>query len=266
MVRSIEIKSGKTNVLKSLFECISPFIKDTNILISKECIKISTIDQSKTSLTYIRLDASKFESYKCDKTVIIGINTRLLFKTLKTSNRREMITLYMNSTDDDHLGIELSESESLSTRYYMIPLLSLDDKIIQISNIEFDSIINIPTVQFQQIIKNIQLIEGKIIDIKSVGKQFIFECVDGEAVFKTVFNEIDENLVKRCENNVDIHFIKNSDNIVQGRFKLNIILNFIKASHLCDNMNIFLLNDRPLILEYNIADLGIMRCMISVEN
>ena len=247
MYRSIEIKSGKTNILKSLFECI----------------KISTMDASRTSLTYIKLDAPKFESYRCDKSVIIGINTKLLFKMLKTSNRRETITLYMNSNNDDHLFIELSENETSSSRTYKMHLLALEDKIIQVPDLEFDSIINIPTVQFQQIIKNIQLIEGKVIDIKSIGKQLIFGCVDGEADFKTVLNEIKDEYVKDSD---DVHFVKNSDNIVQGRFKLNIILNFIKASHLCDNMNILMLNDKPLILEYNIADLGTMRCMISQEN
>jgi hypothetical protein len=39
-------------------------------------------------------------------------------------------------------------------------------------------------------------------------------------------------------------------------------MNFIKASHLCENMNILLTNDKPLILEYYVADLGVMRFLL----
>ena len=73
--RIFEIKTLKSVILKNLFEVIKPYIKETNILINKDCIKISTLDVSKVSLTYIKLDANKFESYKCEKPVILGIDT-----------------------------------------------------------------------------------------------------------------------------------------------------------------------------------------------
>jgi hypothetical protein len=53
-----------------------------------------------------------------------------------------------------------------------------------------------------------------------------------------------------------------SNKIVQGRYNLSYLMYFIKASHLCDNLNILLSNDKPLILEYAVADLGIMRFLL----
>lgn len=268
--RVFELKTLKSIILKSLFETIKPYIKETNIVINKDGLKISTLDTSKISLTYIKLDAKKFESYYCERPVVVGIDTNTLFKTIKSANRRETITFYMDKNDEDKLGVELADPFMGKVKDYKIPMLALDDKVINISEMSFDYVINIPSVQFQQIIKDIQLLEGKIVEIKSVGKQLIFNCTDGLAEFKTAISEIDENLNKDQktllqQNGEDIRsikFEKTNDKIVQGRFKLNHLINFIKASHLCENMNILLTNDKPLILEYFVADLGIMRFLL----
>lgn len=265
--RVFEIKTGKSIIIKNVIEIIKPYIKETNIMINNDGIKISTLDSSKVSLTFIKLDAKKFESYKCDKPMIIGIDTTTLFKTIKSANRRETITFYMNKDDEDKLGIELADPFMGKVKDYKIPLLALEDKVINISEMSFDYVINMPSVQFQQIIKDIHLLEGKIVEIKSIGKQLVFSCDDGVAEFKTAISEIDDNLNKDQkallqQNGEDIRsvkFEKTNDKIVQGRFKLSYLMNFIKASHLCENMNILLTNDKPLILEYFVADLGIIR-------
>ena len=93
------------------------------------------------------------------------------------------------------------------------------------------------------------------------------------AEFKTSISEVDEKenkdqralLQQNGEVIKGVKFEKNNDNIVQGKFKMSYLMNFIKASHLCDNMNICLKNDCPLLMEYPIADLGILRCLLCVS-
>lgn len=268
--RIFEIKTLKAVIIKNLFETLKPYIKETNILINKEGIKISTLDVSKVSVTYIKLDAKKFESYHCEKPVVIGIDTTMFFKSIKSANRRETITFYMNKGEEDKLGIELSDPFLGKVKDYKIPLLSLDEKIVTLTDMSFDYVINMPSVQFQNIIKDIQLLEGKVVEIKSLGKQLVFRCDDGIAEFKTAISEIDDNLNKDQkallqQNGEDIRsvkFEKTNDKIVQGKFKLSFLMNFIKASHLCENMNILLTNDKPLVLEYFVADLGVLRFLM----
>lgn len=273
-MRVFEIKTLKSMILKSLFETIKPYIKETNIVINKDGIKISTMDPSKVSLTYIKLDANKFESYYCERPVVVGIDTNVLFKTIKSANRRETITFYVNKNDEDNLGIELADPFMGKVKDYKIPMLALDEKVINIPEMSFDYVINIPSTHFQQIIKDIQLLEGKVVEIKSLSKQLIFSCDDGLAAFKTAISEIDDSINKDqrtlLEQNGEVirsvKFEKSMDTIVQGRYKLSHLMNFIKASHLCDNMNILLKNDKPLILEYFVADLGIMRFLLCGVN
>ena len=268
--RIFEIKTLKSIIIRNVVEVIKPYIKETNIMISKDGIKVSTLDTSKVSLTYVKLDAAKFESYQCEKPMIIGIDTTTLFKAIKSANRRETITLYMNRGDEDRLGIELADPFMGKVKDYKIPLLALEDKVINITDMSFDYVINMPTIQFQQIIKDIHLLEGKVVEIKSIGRQLLFSCDDGVAGFQTAISEIDDNLnadqkILLQQNGEDmrsVKFEKMNDKIVQGKFKMSYLMNFIKASHLCENMNILLTNDKPLILEYFVADLGLMRFMI----
>jgi len=271
--RLFTIKTLKAVIIKGLFEVIKPYIKETNIMITPEYIKISTLDMAKSSVTYIKLDAKKFERYYCKEPIIIGIDTATFFKAIKSSNRRETITFFMDADDPDKLGIELADLFQGKVKAYKIPLLVLEEKMVHVQNMEFDYIINMPSVQFQQIIKDIHLLDGKIIEIKSVGKQLIFSCTDGIADFKTAISEIDDSMNKDQktllqQNGEDIRsvkFSKSSNNIVQGKFKLSYLMNFIKASHLCENMNILLTNDQPLVLEYFVADLGCLRLLLMGE-
>ena len=273
--RVFEIKSGKAIIIKSLIECIKPYIKETNMLINSEGIKISTMDSSKSSLTYIKLDAKKFESFYCETPKIIGINTDTFFKTIKSANRRDTITFYMDKNNEDKFGIELADLYVGKIKDYKMDILALEDKVYSVPKLKFDYVINMPSLQFQQIIKDINLLDGSIIEIKSIGKQLVFSCNDGVVSdFNTTISDIDENLNSDQkailkQNGEDIRSVKferSTKTIVQGRFKLNQLMNFIKASHLCENMNLLIKNDDPLILEYFIADIGILRFVLLPES
>jgi proliferating cell nuclear antigen len=260
----------KSVIIKNLFEVIKPYIKECTMMITPEFIKISTLDIAKESVTYVKLNANKFERYYCKKSVMVGIDTATFFKTIKSANRRETITFYMDEAEPDKLCIELADTFMGKVKGYKLNLLELDEKVFKVDDMEFEYIINMPSTQFQQIIKDIHLLDGKIVEIKSVGKQVIFTCTDGLAEFRTSISELDENLNRDQrallqQNGEDVKcvkFVQNSDKIVQGKFKMSYLLNFIKASHLCENMNILLANDKPLVLEYFVADLGVLRLLL----
>lgn len=272
--RLFTIKTLKAVIIKNLTEVIKPYIKETNIMFHPEYIKISTLDISRKSVTYVKLDAKKFESYYCKEPIIVGIDTTTFFKTIKSAHRLETITFFMDADDSTKLGVELADLFQGKVKSYKIPLLALEEQMCHINSMEFDYIINMPSVQFQKIIKDIHLLDGKIVEIKSVGKQLIFTCEDGIAVFKTTISEIDDTMNKDQKNLLQqngedlksVKFSKSSTNIVQGKFEMSYLMNFIKASHLCETMNILLTNDQPLVLEYFVADLGYLRLLLSNYN
>ncbi len=274
MNKIFEIKTLKAIIIKQLFEVIKPYLKETNIFITNEYIKICTIDNCKNTLTYIKLDSSKFESYYCKRPINIGVNTELFYKAIKSVSRRETITFTMYENNLDKLEIELCDAMMGKIKKYTLVLLDLGIiKNPKIDDIEYDSIINIPTKQFQQIVKDIYSLDGQMLEIKSIKKQVIFSCNDGNAKISISISEVDDNenmeqkmlLQQNGEDLRNVKFTKSTNKIVQGNYKIAYLMNFIKASHLCENMNIFITNDKPLVLEYFIADLGILRLLLMSE-
>lgn len=264
------IKTLKAVMLKTIFEVIKPYIKETNIMFTPTYIKIAAVDISENSITYVKLDADKFESYYCKDSITIGIDTSVFFKTIKSTTRRDTITLEMDENNTNKLSITLNDLFQGKTKVYNLSLLALDKKMAKIPDMTFDSQINMPSSQFQQIIKDINLVDGKIVEIKSLEKQLIFSCTDGMADFKTIINEIDDNnkslLKQNGEDTKSVTFTKHSSKIVQGKFKMSYLMNFIKASHLCDDMQILLTNDHPLVLQYSIPNLGVFRLLLVDNN
>lgn len=272
--RLFTIKTFKSVIIKNLIEVVKPYLKECNIRITPEYLKISTMDDAKKIITYIKLDAPNFESYYCKKNKTIGIEIITLYKAIKSATKRDTITLYIEESDPNKLCVDLVDPVQGKFKKYKIQLLALDnDKIIDIQDMTFDYTINMPSIEFQKIIKDIHLLEGKIVDIKSIGRQIVFSCTDGIAEFKTSLSEIDDNLTKEQkallqQNGEDIKtvkFEKNSNNIVQGRFKMVYLMYFIKASHISDSMTILLANDKPLVLKYNVADLGDLNLLLMPE-
>ena len=55
-----------------------------------------------------------------------------------------------------------------------------------------------------------------------------------------------------------MEFLVKQDNskIIQGEFSLKNLSYFIKCTNLCNQIEIYLENDLPLVVKYNVASLG----------
>lgn len=263
-----EVRTLKSVIIKILFECIKPYIKETNILFTAEGIKVSTFDTTKCSITYIKLNADRFEYFHCERPTIIGVDITSLYKLIKSVNIRETITLFLDEANTNRLGVMLEDSFKGKVKRFQLPLLEIEEPVLAIPELQFDYIINMPSADFQQIIRDFDLLEAKVIDIKSIGNQLLFSSDDGIADFQTVVSEV-ENSEQRAllqqdgEDIKSLTFVRSTQAIVQGRFKLYFLMYFIKATHLCQSINIYLKNDHPLVLEYFVADLGTLRFLLS---
>ena len=72
------------------------------------------------------------------------------------------------------------------------------------------------------------------------------------------------------EANSGLTFVKNQnpEEIVQGVYALKHLVLFSKCTNLCNTIDIYLKNDYPLIIKYNVASLGDIKLCLApkVEN
>ena len=152
------------------------------------------------------------------------------------------------------LGIKIENNEKNSITKYQLNLMDLDDVRITVPKAKFDSILTIPSTDFQKHIRDMANLSDKI-EISSVGNKLMLSCKGDFASQDTIIGETSGGM----------SFVKNMcpEEIVQGVFSLKHLLLFTKCTNLSPNIEMYLKNDYPLIINYGVANLGEIRLCLS---
>ena len=112
----------------------------------------------------------------------------------------------------------------------------------------------IVSADFQKIIRDLSCISDKL-EIKSVGSELIFKCSGQFASAE----------IHRAESDGSMGFIlkQDSSKVIQGEFSLKNLGYFIKCTNLCSQIELYLENDLPLVVKYNVASLGEIKLCLS---
>jgi proliferating cell nuclear antigen len=249
----LTIKTVQIAPFRILMTALKDILLDTNILFTKEGIKIINMDKTHTILVHLFLQASNFEFYECiyDK-IIIGVNMLHLFKLISTIDNDDTLTIYIEKDDYDdgviqELGLKFENGDIKQSKIQKLKLIEPDLDEIEMPDILYSSIINMPSSDFQKIIRDLASISEKL-EIKSVDSELIFKCNGNYAKAE----------IRRTETSNSMQFLQKqgTNEIIQGIFSLKNLIYFIKCTNLCNQIEIYLKNNKPLIVKYNVASLG----------
>ena len=137
-------------------------------------------------------------------------------------------------------------------------LIEPEQDELEVPDVKFSSIINLPSADFQKIIRDLSCISDKL-EIKSVGSELIFKCQGQFASAE----------IHRAEADESMKFIlkQDSSKVIQGEFSLKNLGYFIKCTNLCPQIEVYLENDLPLVVKYNVASLGeIKLCLAALPS
>lgn len=257
MKRCIEIKTVQSSAVKTLIEAIKEVLTDTVIEVDSTGIKIATVDNSHTVLVHVRLFADKFEAFTCTAPKSIGVNLLNLHKIIKSINNNDILTFFMTEGNDNYLGIVIDNVEKNTTTTYRLNLLDLDNEYLDIPPATFHSLINIPSTDFQKIVRDMNNL-ADYVDIKSCNNQLTFKCTGEFCSQETVLSEYcngftSESVDDEC----------GPDHIIQGEFDLKYLVLFTKCTNLCNTVRLYMKNDYPLVVNYDIASLGEVKMCLS---
>jgi proliferating cell nuclear antigen len=262
-MKLVDLKTTQSSVIKVLIEALKEIIIEVNIEFTNKYIKITQTDVSETVLINLELKAEKILQsgyYHCEYTeenpLIVGVNILHLFKLLKTLNNDDILSLYIDNINKGVLNIKLENSSKSSITKYTLNLIEINVVKYNLPEDGFDTIIVYNSTNFQKIIKDINNLQAKYIDIKSYNKQLIFS---GQGDFANQETTIGEHTD-------DIKFNKYSPIIFQGKFLTKHLLSFTKCTNLCNNITLKLKNDFPLIISYTAGVLGKITLAIAQKN
>ena len=245
--------------IRTLMSALKDILLETNIVFTKEGIKIINMDKSHTILVHLNLEAKNFELYECkmDK-IVIGVNVFHLFKLINSIDNNDTLTIYIEDVDYSDgvvqfLGLKFENATIKQQKIQKLRLIEPDTDELSLPDIKFSSILNLPSSDFQKIVRDLTCISDKI-EIKSIvtanGVELIFKCSGGFA----------EAEIRRTESDGNMEYVKKQDvsKIIQGEFSLTNLGYFIKCTNLCNQIELYLENNLPLIVKYNVASLGVI--------
>jgi proliferating cell nuclear antigen len=256
----LTIKTVQINPFRTLMTALKDILLETNISFQPDGIRIINMDKSHTILAHLYLLAQNFEFYECKKEkIIIGVNMFHLFKLINSIDNDDTLTMYIENNDYvdgivSHLALKFENGNIKQCKTQKLKLIEPEQEELSYPDVKFSSIINLPSGDFQKIIRDLSCISEKL-EIKSVGNELIFKCSGQFASAEIHRAETDGGMEFKVK--------QDSSKVIQGEFSLKNLGYFIKCTNLCPQIEIYLENDLPLVVKYDVASLGSIRLCLS---
>lgn len=264
----LTIQTVQIAPFRTLMTALKDILPEANINFTQNGIELTNMDKSHTILANLVLHASKFERYVCLKEkIVIGVNIMNLFKVINTIDNNETLTIYIDSDDYSdgvvkYLGLKFDNEHIKQQKIHKLKLNDAEQEDFDFPPMYFSSVLNIPSSDFQKIVRDLSSISD-IIEICS-----IVTNNSSELKFKAR-GDFAESEIIRSESDESMEYIKKqkTNEIIQGKFSLKNLSYFIKCTNLCNQIELFLENDKPLVVKYYVASLGeIKLCLTPLQN
>lgn len=252
----LTIKTVQIAPFRTLMTALKDILLETNISFQPDGMRIVNMDKSHTILVHLNLPAVNFEFYECKKEkIIIGVNMFHLFKLINTIDNDDTLTIYIENDDYQdgivsHLTLKFENGNIKQYKIQKLKLIEPEQDELEVPDVTFSSVLNLPSSDFQKIIRDLSFVSDKV-EIKSVGNELIFICS----------GQIATSEIHRAESDDAMQFIvkQNSSKVIQGEFSLKNLGYFIKCTNLCPQLEMYLENDLPLVVKYDVASLGVVK-------
>jgi proliferating cell nuclear antigen PCNA len=241
-----KVKTIQSRVIKILIESLKDLLYEVNFIFTKDGIAMNASNTSNTATICMKLMAENFEEFYCKQTKKIGISMKSLYNHIKNMSDDETLTFYYEN--DSKLGIRFENSKDNSVSDYKLILMEIPDSDqFDIPEFDFSIISIIPSVKFHKIIKDLNVVHD-MIEIRSVNGVMSFSGKGEQSQGQVILTE--------GEKDENLKFKKKDNSIYQGRFSLKNMMILYKCTSLCPNVELYLENDTPLFIKYNIGRLG----------
>ena len=252
------VKTVQSGAFRVLVEALKEILTDTNLIFEPTGIKMMATDNSDTVLIHMKLEADKFEHYYCPEKTVIGLNMNNLYKLIKTMGNNDILTMAIPKMSPNRISLKINNMEKQSQTIFRLNLLDLPHPEISIPPAKFETELTLPSGDFQKIIRDMINI-GENIEIQSIGSELSLSCVGDFASQKTTLMPTtnDEKGLKYGDK------IASPETPIQGVFSLKYLMLFTKCTNLCNQINMYIKNDYPLIIKYDVASLGSIKLCLA---
>lgn len=146
----------KLEVFTCLFQLIKQICENVNISFTEEQMYIQTMDSSKISILEVTIPRTWFHSYTCSTPTTIGVNSTILHKMLNSRDKTQLLNIQHQQNADVLLLSMTSEYKTVFDKNFEVPLMDIDQEIMNIPDMEYQTEIGMPTITFSTLVSQLK--------------------------------------------------------------------------------------------------------------
>jgi len=220
------------------------FTEQINIMFEEERVYIQAMDSARVSIFEIDIKSTWFDKYERTEAanLCLGINASILYKILNTRDKSQELTITYDEDESDKLSIQFSSpNKAIFDKNFIIPLIDIDEQLMQIPESDSHAEIVINATNFANIINQLRLF-GDTIDISCSEEQILLcsNSVDcGKMTVEIKMDDLDE-------------FSINDGASLKLSFSLTQVHNICMYHKISKDVKIKWINDFPMQISYAI--------------
>ncbi|TBU19124.1 proliferating cell nuclear antigen [Hamiltosporidium tvaerminnensis] len=250
------VVGGRGNLVKRVLESLADLVDDVEFKVSDKGMCIQTMDSMHVALADIFLSRDIFESYRCDRSLTLGIKLKEFLKILRNIKMENNSTFMMYCDDDATKLIIVNECEGFSL-HFNLKLFDFEIESYNMSDVQYEAEIEMPTSRF--------LLLPKIVG--TFAEYIVFEA-DKDKISFSQSGEMTES----CLTLKPHQFTESESNSfsVTSHVKKEVAMKYLnccaKSASLCERVKISLGNRTPVFLDFSLGDLGYIRYYIAPKD
>ncbi|MFQ6059810.1 MAG: proliferating cell nuclear antigen (pcna) [Thermoplasmata archaeon] len=224
---------AKSEVLKELIDVVSTLVDEVKFNIGKNGIGVKAVDPAHVAMVDLSLDKGAFEEYKGDETEL-GIDLNKIREVLKLARAGEIVSI---DHDEDKSRLVMSVG-NIVRRMSLVDTAGMSDP--KVPNLELPAKLSVRTEELRRGIRASESVSDHIALISSP---------DGfEMISEGDTDSVNLKLPKDLLEDIDCK------ETVRSLFPLDYFSNMIKAVSSAKSITMYLGNDYPVRMEFEIAE------------
>lgn len=234
----------KASNFSFLFQNLKTFTDLLSVSFNKNKLYFQSTDSANITIFELNIINDWFDEFDVNSHVSIGLNTNILAKILSTREKGHSIKFEYTDESPDNLRIYFeSDNKEILKREFEIPLVDIEQDIMQIPEQETNADIQLSSSNFSNVISHLKLF----------GDYATIKC--NEEIIEFTSHSIETGKMKV---NIDINDLNEysitEDMELNTSYTLNYLNNISTFSKLTKNVFIHITEDFPIKIVYYLDD------------
>lgn len=256
---NFKIATVQSAALRIFFMSLNKYFDIITLEITNRGIIISEINSENNVLVYSCLSSDRFETYEINKEFLIHINLKLFCEIIKNIKNNDVL-IFHNKTNNSW-DINARNNEKNKDDNYTIKLINRPDyKKYNFTSQTFNFELSLPSNELKTLITKMKPIKSDSLIIKTTSNSISFICknkdLSCESIFREMANSYEGLQVNRA--------YSEEDAVGSYSYKYFSLCNGFRD--LCNIVHMYIRNDYPIVLEYDVASLGKIKICLSPLN